>query len=308
MKKAIYIKSALAVMYAIVSMFALMLINSALIAENDDMYYNEFYSSNMRKYNINFGKGADFPYNELGENYALYYAVSEAFDRDYDSIRAVYINGNVPRPEMIEGRFFTEEEMEKGEKVAVLGALCRRNVTEENGEEYYVTGGVRYRVVGYIGRKDEVTDLDNMVWLNMGAYFSKASAIGRFAVDTGSEAQTAEVISNLLEKLPEENRDSAAEIIHERKLRSISFFTQRIYVYIVIAIIINIAIVSVYYIDKRIYTIAVKKLAGASFVRLAGEIAAEYASFAAAGAVAGLVIAFALRFTSFSDSTEVYLM
>ena len=73
MKKAIYIKSALAVMYAIVSMFALMLINSALIAENDDMYYNEFYSSNMRKYNINFGKGADFPYNELGENYALYY-------------------------------------------------------------------------------------------------------------------------------------------------------------------------------------------------------------------------------------------
>ena len=308
MRKISYGKIILIIMYAIVSMFALMLINSILTAANDDMYYNEFYTQNMRKFNINYGKGADFPYNDLGDDYALYFCIVEASDRDNDSVRAAYLKGNVPVPDMLEGRFFTEEEMENGEKVAVLGALCKRNVEEKDGKEYYTFGNVRYEVIGYMGREDEVTDLDNMVWLNMGAYLDKASAVGRFAVDTGSETETAEVADRLLETLPEENRSQAAEIIHERKIRSISYFTRKIYNFIIIAIIINIAIVSVYYIDKRMYVIAVKKLVGASFMSIAGDIAAEYASFAAVGVVIGIISAFLLRFTPFASSDEVYMM
>jgi ABC-type antimicrobial peptide transport system permease subunit len=308
MKQTVYVKAILVSMYAIVSLFALMFINLLMSAANEDMYYNEFYSQYMRKFSINYGKGETLPYNELGSDYALYFDVSETSDRDYDSIRAVYFNGNAAVPNMLEGRFFTKDEMENGAAVAVLANLCKRNVTSENGKDYYMSGNKKYEVVGYMGREDEVTDLDNMVWLNMGAYFEKATAYGRFAIDGGSEVNTDKVADALFSRLSDEALEQAGEIIHERKIRSISYFTRRIYNYVILALLINIAIVSIYYIDKKTYIIAVKKLIGASFGRISAEIISEYVSFASIGVVVGIIIAFLLRFTPFAESDEVFLM
>ncbi len=295
-------------MYALVSLFALMFINLVISAANDDMYYKEFYSQYIRKFSINYGKGESFPYNELGSDYALYFGVSETSDRDYDSIRAVYFNGNAAVPNILEGRFFAEDEMENGVAVAVLGTLCKRNVTTENGIDYYISGNKKYEVVGYMGREGEVTDLDNMIWLNMGAYFEKAAAYGRFAVDGGSEVNTDNVVKALFSRLPDEELENAGEIIHERKIRSIAYFTRRIYNYVILALIINIAIVSIYYIDRKAYIIAVKKFIGTSFGRISAEIISEYVSFASIGVLVGIIIAFLLRFTPFADSDEVFLM
>ncbi|MBQ6053666.1 MAG: ABC transporter permease [Clostridia bacterium] len=308
MKQTVYVKAILVSMYAIVSLFALMFINLIISAANEDMYYNEFYSQYMRKFSINYGKGETLPYNELGSDYALYFNVSETSDRDYDSIRAVYFNGNAAVPNMLEGRFFTKDEMENGAAVAVLGTLCKRNITTENGKDYYIYGNKKYEVVGYMGREDEVTDLDNMVWLNMGAYFERAAAYGRFAVDGGSEGNTDNVVEALFSRLSDEALEQAAEIIHERKIRSIAYFTRRIYNYVILALIINIAIVSIYYIDRKTYTVAVKKFVGASFGRISAEIISEYVSFASIGVAVGIIIAFLLRFTPFAESDEVFLM
>ena len=77
-------KIVLIIMYAFVSLFALMFANSILEASNNDMYYNEFYSSNMRKFDIPFGKGSDFPFKELGDDYALYFNIYDTYDRDYE--------------------------------------------------------------------------------------------------------------------------------------------------------------------------------------------------------------------------------
>ncbi len=66
-------------------------------------------------------------------------------------------------------------------------------------------------------------------------------------------------MKSLFSRLPEEVREQAGEVIHERIIRSISYFTRRIYNYVIIALIVSIAIVSVYYIDRKIYTIAIKK-------------------------------------------------
>ena len=308
MKQTVYVKAILVSMYAIVSLFALMFINLIISAANEDMYYNEFYSQYMRKFSKNYGKGETLPYNELGSDYALYFNVSETSDRDYDSIRAVYFNGNAAVPNMLEGRFFTKDEMENGAAVAVLGTLCKRNITTENGKDYYIYGNKKYEVVGYMGREDEVTDLDNMVWLNMGAYFERAAAYGRFAVDGGSEGNTDNVVEALFSRLSDEALEQAAEIIHERKIRSIAYFTRRIYNYVILALIINIAIVSIYYIDRKTYTVAVKKFVGASFGRISAEIISEYVSFASIGVAVGIIIAFLLRFTPFAESDEVFLM
>ncbi len=308
MKKMVYCKIILIIMYALVSLFALMFINLIISAANEDMYYNEFYSQYMRKFSINYGKGETLPYNELGSDYALYFDVSETSDRDYDSIRAVYFNGNAAVPNMLEGRFFTKDEMENGAAVAVLGTLCKSSVTSENGKDYYIYGNKKYEVVGYMGREGEVTDLDNMVWLNMGAYFERAAAYGRFAVDGGSEGNTDNVVEALFSRLSDEALEQAAEIIHERKIRSIAYFTRRIYNYVILALIINIAIVSIYYIDRRTYIIAVKRVVGASYGRISAEIISEYVSFASIGVVVGIIIAFLLRFTPFAESDEVFLM
>lgn len=308
MRKISYAQILLIIMFAIISLFVLMMANSYFESQNDDMYYNEFYSSYMRSFEIKYGNGSDFPYDKLGNNYAVYYGISEAFDRDNDYVRAVYMKGNVAVPNITKGRFFTSEEFDSRAPVAVLGNLCSRNVIEKNGEEYYNFAGVDYKVIGYMGREDEVTDLDNMVWLNMGAYFEKATAYGRFAIDGGSEGNTDNVVEALFSRLSDEALEQAAEIIHERKIRSIAYFTRRIYNYVIVALIINIAIVSIYYIDKKTYIIAVKKLIGASFGRISAEIISEYVSFASIGVAVGIIIAFLLRFTPFAESDEVFLM
>ncbi|MBO4392634.1 MAG: ABC transporter permease, partial [Clostridia bacterium] len=223
-------------------------------------------------------------------------------------VRAVYFKGNVTVPNIIKGRFFTSEELENGEKVAVLGNLCSRNVTEKDGIEYYTFGGVDYKVVGYMGREDEVTDLDNMVWLNMGAYFENAGAFGKFYIDGGNDLQTDSAVDGLMNLLPEDVRSGVAEIIHERRFRSIAYFTQRLYIFIVAAIIINIAIVSVYYAEKRQYGVSVKRFVGASLPRIVAEIIGEYTLFAIAGVLTGIATAFLLRFTSLAETDEVMLM
>ncbi|MBQ6051797.1 MAG: ABC transporter permease [Clostridia bacterium] len=308
MRKISYAQILLIIMFAIISLFVLMMANSYFESQKDDMYYNEFYSSYMRSFEIKYGNGSDFPYDKLGNNYAVYYGISEAFDRDNDYIRAVYMKGNVAVPNITKGRFFTAEEFDNGAPVAVLGNLCSRNVIEKNGEEYYNFAGVDYKVIGYMGREDEVTDLDNMVWLNMVAYFDSAFAYGKFYIDGGNEVQTDSAVTKLLDLLPDDIRASSSEIVHERRFRSISYFTQRIYDFIIAAIIVNIAIVSVFYAEKRKYRVAVKRMIGASYISIAAEIIGEYALFALSGVVVGIITAFLLRFTAFVESDEVMLM
>lgn len=308
MKKISYGKIVLILMYAFVSLFALMFVNSIFEASNDDMYYNEFFSSNMRKIYIPFGQASEFPYKDLGDDYALYFNIAESIEREADYVRAVYTAGNVAKPNILEGRFFTEEELNSSFPVAVLGTLCKRNVTERDGKEYYTYAGKEYEVIGYMGLEDQITDVDNMVWLNMGAYFEKTSVYGKFFVDSDTDVGTSAVVSNLLDRLSDDVKEQTAEIIHERKIRSISYYTQKIYRFVIIAIIINIAIVSVYYIDKRMHIISVKKLIGASFGSIAKDIITEYVSFSAGGVVLGIICAFLLRFTQFADSDEVFFM
>jgi ABC-type antimicrobial peptide transport system permease subunit len=56
------------------------------------------------------------------------------------------------------------------------------------------------------------------------------------------------------------------------------------------------------------YIIAVKKLVGASFASISGDIIGEYVSFSSIGVVLGLIFSFLLRFTPFADSDEVFFM
>lgn len=311
MRKISYGKIVLIIMYAFVSLFVLMFINSILEAANDDRYYNDFYSTNVRKFAVNSGKGSELQFRDLGKDYALFFDMKttdpSGMEID-DGTRAVYFKGDLPHPTMISGRFFTQEELDSNAPVAVIGSLVERNIIERDGKKYYSYQGVNYEIIGYMGREGETTDLDLLSWINMGAYFERGSTNGSFFVDTESEDETTAVVNNFLNILPEKVREKTVEISHDRKLRTISYFTQVIYQYVFVAIIINIAIVSVYYIDKRMYIIAVKKLVGASFASIATDIIAEYVSFSSIGVVVGLICSYLLRFTPFADSDEVFFM
>ena len=311
MRKISYGKIVLIIMYAFVSLFVLMFINSILEAANDDRYYNDFYSTNMRKFSVSSGKGSELQFRDLGKDYALFFDMKttdpSGMEID-DGTRAVYFKGDLPHPTMINGRFFTQEELDSNAPVAVIGTLVERNIVEHDGKKYYSYQGVDYEIIGYMGREDETTDLDLLSWINMGAYFERGSTNGSFFVDTESEDETTAVVNNFLNILPEKVRDKTVEISHDRKLRTISYFTQVIYQYVFVAIIINIAIVSVYYIDKRMYIISIKKLVGASFASISGDIIGEYVSFSSIGVVLGLIFSFLLRFTPFADSDEVFFM
>ena len=147
MRKISYGKIVLIIMYAFVSLFVLMFINSILEAANDDRYYNDFYSTNVRKFAVNSGKGSELQFRDLGKDYALFFDMKttdpSGMEID-DGTRAVYFKGDLPHPTMISGRFFTQEELDSNSPVAVIGTLVERNIIERDGKKYYSYQGVNY--------------------------------------------------------------------------------------------------------------------------------------------------------------------
>ena len=287
----------LTLLFAILGTFVLVMVSFLDFGSMADMNYNEFFSPDIACVNvITTGKPGDFAvdFYNLGENYSITRNISRQSDYEKDSIRGVYSKGDTYVPTIYEGRYITQEEFDSGAPVCVVGRLVAERALKEgeNGKLYYTYNGIDYEVVGYIGVK-QVTDLDNMVMLNMKCYNEGMHCFASYYIDSKTVEDIETAKTNFVNEFTDE---LAAEVCRVnsfyREHTSVLDMGEATYLFtIALAMLIINVILSIYqYIDKRAYSAAVKKLCGFSMVGVITELVFSFFGMASVGFVLGALV------------------
>ena len=83
-------------------------------------------------------------------------------------VRGWYKKGDMETPNILQGRFFTDEELSQPTQYAVVGKTVYENFTEEiEGKHFFRYNGKSYEVIGVIGLEDQTTSIDEWVFITL---------------------------------------------------------------------------------------------------------------------------------------------
>lgn len=314
MKRLNYENITIVLIFSFISCFIIMFSNIINSGISTDMNYNEFFTVNIKQINVSsleiYTQNLKFDYKNLGNNYVIYKNILEYKDQEIDSVRAVYIKGDVKTPNIVKGRFFTEEDFESIKPMAVVGSLiAARSVKIINGKETFTYAGVNYEVIGYMGIKGS-SDLDSIAWVNMDVYLQNATYTGLYSID-GNNMEDVDAAFNTF-TVQFNERVTKQEVflnpvIYEGTVKSLNFYSQDVYLIAFIMFVLNILIITIYYIDKNEYKISVKKLCGALKSNIFKEITFKFIILATVGFILGITFFKIIMNTLFIGTQEAEL-
>ena len=266
-----------ALSFAVMTFFIVIIVNQSVMNKTNTRIYNDFYGENAKRVLIKTNdRHFSFDPETLGDNFVMYNTLFDfAGDYSQDHVRVIYGKGEFPVPPMLDGAFFTYEQLVSEEPVAVVGKiLSERTCTVDDGVEYLYWENVKYRVIGHIGT-DGASDLDIIAMINWGAYYQKGKYAATYLIDSDDESNNLKVAAALcdfVEKAAEDGSDSSAlNMLHKTNIRSFDWYARYLFFWSIVILALNILIVTMHYTDKRKYISAVKKLIGVSVSRLFGE-------------------------------------
>ena len=271
MKKTIFEKSMIILMTAVICTFTLFITSMFGAGKTSNMYYNKFLTQDVKQVTLSSTNEVDSNYKlnymNLSDNYSLYKNVRETNNQELDSIRAVYSVGDNAMPEIIKGRYFTNEDFENGTPVAVVGEIAaERSVKIIDDKEIYSYLGIDYEVIGHMGFGKR-TDIDSMILLNLSAFVKNAPLVGIYYIDGKNLNDIIQARNNFAMQFDELVIKNGMKVIYteyENNIESLNSNSKYILILSFGMIILNLLIINCQYINKKSYTIAVKKLCGAS--------------------------------------------
>ena len=288
--------------FLMITIFAVIFSNQLLKAAVNNRYYNNFYGGDCRKIKIEASEPKfTLDVTDLGDNYVIYDHLSSDNDSiSYvdDQVRAVYGKGAYPKPPMLEGEYFTEEQLLSSEPLCVIGSEAKERTATlaDDGNWYYPYRGINYKVIGIAGL-DKVSDIDIAVFLNWGGYFSTTDLYaGTYYIDANSDTVIDSVflefvaeLDSLLEQADSKRAPfSYMQLVHKSMIRQFDSTVQLIYIICIIILMVNLLLVSLYYISKNEYIFAVKKLCGFSLTEILFDVTGKYILLGAGGFALGL--------------------
>ncbi len=300
-------------MFAVMTFFFIVMINQAKKNDLNNLYYNNFYSQNAVRLKISRSstsvkESEKLHPEEYAEDFVLYNALDDKLDAayDYDKVRVIFLKGdNFPKPDIIAGRYFTEEDIRSEEPLCVLGMTSFDNNVDSEGYYYYYDAinsrTVKCKVIGVMGMKNgAASDVDATVRINWYGYYNGIeSATGTFYIDSNSKRVSDGVFEKLKKELEEisseENEYSATELLMVGTIRSFSYFTYYLFILGSVILTICIIMVSLRYCDSQSRKTAIKKLCGYSGATVYLETTALIVGISAAGLAAGFAITALLR-------------
>lgn len=304
----------LAFMFAIMTFFFIVMINQAKINDVSNLYYNNFYSQNAVRFKLSKSvesegvKNLSLTPSDLTGSFALYNALEDksSVSYDIDRVRVIYAQGNgYPKPNIIAGRFFTEEDFLSDELLCVVGMTTfDREVSSDGYYSYYdsLSGRkLKCKVIGVMGMKGgTVSDIDVTVMINWNGYYNGFDRLsGTFYIDSDSKYASDSVFYELSKKVEgycdNENKFTATEMLMVGNIRSFSYFTQYLFILGALIFTINIIMVSLRYCDSQKRNIAIKKLCGYSGLIVYGETTALIGVISVVGLVIGLLVTALMR-------------
>lgn len=261
MKKVSYEYSILLIQFIIITFFLLVLSNYYIQTTETNFLKNKMYSTNVLGLNFSEVKtdkniNTNSFTNLIGADCVLYKQIQS----NKRIIRAVYLKNDVfDYSSFIKtGRFFTDEDFNSQEAVAVIGFSMEQEIVKKDGIEYIGLEDSLYRVIGIFEETSE--DLDNTIYVNLNSYIGHDSMLGLYYIDSQTEKNVRQTAKNIEENLSDYY--SISEVQYEQEKEDLNLLFKVIYVLAIITAICNLINSSYYFILRQRYTIAVKKLCG----------------------------------------------
>lgn len=160
-----------------------------------------FYSENIQKVIIDGVKESSsvesILKNQLEEtNNLLIFKTGLAPGKD---VRGVCYCGEIERPAVQEGRFFTPEECFSEEPLILIGKNYVEETQQEKDGRYLTVQGTKCRVIGILGTKEE-SRYDDMQLLNISAALTVYGGNGTYVVDGNEPDVIQEATDSLISK------------------------------------------------------------------------------------------------------------
>ena len=299
--------------FAIITVFALILVNQFVLNNSNSRSFNNYYGTDCRVMNIS-SKSDTFVLDpeKIDGNFSLSRPSGTIMIKDYslDSVRLFYGKGDYPVPPITEGSFFSDEQLLSDEKLCVVGKIAAdRNCTEENGVKYYNYNGYSYRVIGICGEK-RASDLDICVFLNWGGYYATASDYaGSFMIDGISTSDIDNAFFSFVEmmnEVQENDYDVSCKIEeYEPLIRVIDPVTEMVYLFSGVSILFLTMLTAFFFVGKREKQIAIKKLIGFSASHITFELTGRFVAVSCLGYVFGLAVLAILNTTESFSSSDI---
>ncbi len=269
-----------------------------------DMYYRHFYTEHTKKVDVfndpSLGEDVEVKpqYKGLAEDYVIDKFVTIMYSDEAPYIRGTYYEGNVALPYILEGRYFSEEELSGGrrKKVVVMGRQAYEDfaAVREDGAAYFMYLGTAYEVIGIMGKADgTVTRLDEWVFMPLDTALDTYGKMGTYFIDGKTKKNVEDANEAFLAAL----EGNAQAESHNQKLTEVIIGPTDALASLAVMIILNVIIVCIYYTDRRQYVTAVKKFIGYSKSMIFGEIFAGFLKLAAIGFAIGALITLIITVT-----------
>mgnify|MGYP000933570163 FL=1 len=223
---------------------------------------------------------------DLGDEIAVY----QDFYGDLNDVRSIYFQGEYVNMPMLSGRFFTETDFKKENFLAVIGKKRADQVYKKDDLDYIDVDGKAFQVIGILG-PDADTSFDSRILVNGLAapdYFSDAI----YTLD-GLDSHAVKQIESFREKMSSEyhvsvNEFSGSETMASRIIPRL--LNSRMFIGILLCDLLCIAVLSLEWKNRKLHEVSVKRLLGATGLRITLEICLEYGILIALAAAFSIVI------------------
>ncbi|MBQ6171651.1 MAG: ABC transporter permease [Clostridia bacterium] len=297
-------------MLAVVGVFAMFIASYRVLLDRIDIYYNSYYTKNVKIAYVLKKSGDDAPEvtvncdeitGNVGDSVINKYIDMFYKGDDYIEERGLYFNGYIDPVNMLYGRFFTSEESAGKEKIAVVGkGIYEKYVTfNEAGEPVYHSDALDadLLVTGVMGKEEADTSIDFTVFTPIKVATAK-SASGSYTLD-GKDKATVEKLTEEFEKYVSET----AEInTRDYKPRITVEAPTDMLLMLLALIVINAMVFCFYYVSKQRNIHYVKKLVGYSKIMILADTLIDFLVLTACAFIFGNAVTVLLKETVFAGA------
>jgi len=308
-------------MLAIVGVFSMFIASYQVALDRIDLYYTGYYTKNVKMASVSQLAVDDAPnvkvsVDEIGaeapDAIINRYVTAGYRGDDFIEERGIYFNGYIDPVNMLQGRFFTHEEVNGSSKleIAVVGKeIYEKYVTfNENNEPIYHSPDLDkdLLVIGVMGKEDQATNLDLIVLMPIRLGAIKFGAAGSYTLDGKDEA----TVAKLEEVFTRHVSETAMVNTREYTPRLTVEAPTDLLFMLLIMIIINAVVFCFYYVSKQENIHYVKKLVGYSMRMILIDTFLDFSSLTFGAFVTGNVIVLLLKETICKDIQlfEIYMI
>lgn len=214
------------------------------------------------------------------------------------AIRGTYYSGNVELPNIISGRYFTQEEIGTDSNNVVVGKNVLKDfVVEKDGELIFTHNEKDYSVIGVIGREDHETTIDDWVFFTLPTINSIYGNSGVYIVD----AETENNVLNTLTLIQKQADGTASFSTLKYSSKMDIGVSENLLDMFMILVYLTAIVFCIYYLDKIQHIINIKKFLGYSKIMIFTDTSGQFISISTIAFTFGNFLIWILSKTVFKD-------